>query len=139
MTTVYANMVADLFHWGHVEFLRQARALGDVLIVGIHGDDVCASYKRRPILTLDERVRAVQGCRYVDRVLADAPLHVTDGWIDQHAIDLVVHGDDMDESRLEFWYRAALRRGIFRAIPYTEGISSSAIIARVVDRVDDFE
>ena len=36
MVRVYVDMVADLFHYGHVELLRQARALGDYLLVGIH-------------------------------------------------------------------------------------------------------
>ncbi len=59
MIRVYADMVADLFHYGHVEFLKKARALGDYLLVGIHGDDVLVSYKRRPILTMEERVASV--------------------------------------------------------------------------------
>ena len=40
MIRVFADMVADLFHYGHVEFLKQARALGDYLLVGICGDGV---------------------------------------------------------------------------------------------------
>ena len=36
---VYAEMVADLFHRGHVEFLKRARALGDYLIVGVMSDE----------------------------------------------------------------------------------------------------
>jgi len=43
-------MVADLFHFGHVNFLRQAREHGDYLLVGIHGDEVVENYKRMPIL-----------------------------------------------------------------------------------------
>ena len=39
MIRVYADMVGDLFHYGHVEFLEKARALGDYLIVGVHGDN----------------------------------------------------------------------------------------------------
>ncbi len=51
-------MVADLFHHGHVLFLQRARELGDYLIVGIHADDVVTSYKRRPILTMEERAKS---------------------------------------------------------------------------------
>ncbi|HUV43590.1 MAG TPA: adenylyltransferase/cytidyltransferase family protein [Dehalococcoidales bacterium] len=65
MTRVYADMVADLFHYGHVEFLRKVRAPGDYLLVGIHSDDVVVPYKRRPILTMEERIAVVAGCRYV--------------------------------------------------------------------------
>ena len=46
-------MVADLFHYGHVNFLKQCSELGDCLIVGIHSDKDVESYKRKPILTMD--------------------------------------------------------------------------------------
>ena len=74
-------MVADLFHHGHVLFLQRARALGDYLIVGIHADDVVTFYKRRPILTMEERVKAVIRCRCVDQVIPNAPLVVDRTWI----------------------------------------------------------
>ncbi len=61
MIRVYADMMADLFHYGHIEFLRQARTLGDYLLVGIHSDEEVEAHKRRPVLTLDERVRSVAG------------------------------------------------------------------------------
>ena len=66
MVRVYADIVGDLFHYGHVEFLRQARALGDYLLVGVCGDEVVGPNKRRPILTMVERVASVAGCRYLD-------------------------------------------------------------------------
>ena len=63
MPRVYVDMVADLFHYGHVELLRQARALGDHLLVGIHSEDVILAHKRKPILTMEKRVACVAGCR----------------------------------------------------------------------------
>ncbi len=55
-TRVYVDMVGDLFHAGHVAFLREARSHGDWLVVGVLSDETAASYKRRPIMTLAERV-----------------------------------------------------------------------------------
>ena len=49
---VYVDMVADLFHYGHVNFLRQARKHGDYLLVGVHADETVMSYKRRPIFSM---------------------------------------------------------------------------------------
>lgn len=46
---VYVIGSFDLFHRGHVELLRRARALGDRLIVAINGDDIVEKYKRRPL------------------------------------------------------------------------------------------
>ena len=131
MIRVYADMVADLFHHGHVLFLQRARELGDYLIVGIHADDVVTSYKRRPILTMEERVKAVGGCRYVDQVIPNAPLVVDRAWIGRHRIDLVVHADDLDEDELDRLYRAQREMRIFRTVPYTRGISTTEIIERI--------
>jgi ethanolamine-phosphate cytidylyltransferase/choline-phosphate cytidylyltransferase len=134
MTRVYVDVVGDLFHYGHVELLRRARELGDVLVVGVHSDGTVESYKRRPIMTMDERVRVVEACRYVDEVVPDAPLRIDEAFIREHRIDLVVHGDDMDAETLAGYYGVAQSLGIFRTVPYTEGISTSVIIERLADR-----
>ena len=130
MTVVYVDMVADLFHYGHVNFLRAAREQGDYLKVGIHSDEVVQGYKRSPILSMEERMGAVEGCRYVDEVIGNAPLSVTLEWLRQHKIDLVVHGDDLNEELKELCYKAPIEMGIFRTVSYTPGISTSEIIAR---------
>ena len=134
MTRVYVDMVADLFHFGHVEFLKKARALGDYLLVGIHADDIVASYKKgRPILSMEERVNSVAGCRYVDEVVANAPLTVDRSWIDLHDIHLVVHGDDSSQEQLDYMYKVPMGMGIFCTVPYTAGISTTEIIRRIID------
>ena len=123
-------MVADLFHYGHVNFLRAAREHGDYLLVGIHSDEVVRAYKRAPILSMDERIASVAACRYVDEVIPDAPLTVTREWIEQHEIDLVVHGDDFSEEQYKLCYGTPIEMGILRTVTYTPGISSSEIITR---------
>lgn len=134
MTRVYADMVADLFHYGHMAFLRQARALGDYLIVGICADEDLLDYKRQPILSMAERVASVAGCRYVDDVLPNAPMRVDRAWIAKHKIDLVVHGDDFSEAQLADFYQVPIEMGIFRTVPYTPHISTSEIIRRIQRR-----
>lgn len=128
---IYASMVGDLFHYGHVLFLKQARALGTYLIVGTIPDDVATTYKRQPIITQEERAQVIEGCKYVNEVIRNAPLTVTKDFIESHAIDLVVHGDDFDQNKLEFYFAAPLIMNIMRIIPYTQGISTSAIIERI--------
>ena len=130
MTRVYTDMVADLFHYGHMSFLKKARALGDYLLVGVHADHVPQAYKRRPILTMEERIASVTGCRYVDEVLPNAPLITDRAWIEKHNIDLVVHGDDFSLERQNYYYKAPVEMGIFRTVVYTRGISTSEIIRR---------
>ena len=119
MIRVYADMVADLFHYGHMEFLKRARASGDYLLVGIHADDVLVSYKRRPVLSMEERVASVAGCRYVDEVLPNAPWVADRAWIENHDIHLFVHGDDYSEEQLADIYKVPIEMGIFRTVPHT--------------------
>ncbi len=130
MVRVYVDMVADLFHYGHVEFLRRAHALGDYLLVGICSDETVQTSKWKPILNMEERVASVAGCRYVDEVVPDAPWVIDRAWIKKHNIDLVVHGDDYAQARLECIYKVPIAMGIFRTVPYTPGISTTEIISR---------
>ena len=134
MIRVYVDMVADLFHHGHVELLRQARALGDYLLVGVHDDDAVLAHKRKAILTMEERVACIAGCRYVDEVLPNAPWVTDRGWIEKHNINLVVHGSDYSQEDLNKTHAAAIEMGILRTVPYTSGISSTEIMRRIVER-----
>lgn len=124
-------MVADIFHYGHVNFLKQAREQGDYLMVGIHADEVVMTYKRRPIFTMEERIQSVAGCRYVDEVVPNAPLSMDREWIKRHNIDLVLHGDDFSKELEELCYKTPIELGIYRTVGYTPGISTTEIIARI--------
>ena len=132
---VYVDMVADLFHYGHVNFLRQARTHGDYLLVGVHADETVMSYKSRPILTMEERVASVEGCRYVDEVVSNAPLTIDGAWIEQQNIDLIVHGDDFSSEMEELCYKIPIEMGIYRSVGYTPGISTTEIIARISAKI----
>jgi len=124
-------MVADLFHYGHVNFLRQASNHGDYLLVGVHADETVMAYKHRPILSMEERVASVEGCRYVDEVLPNAPLTIDRALIERHNIDLVIHGDDFSSELEKLCYKTPIEMGIYRTVGYTFGISSTEIIARI--------
>ncbi|MFA6576325.1 MAG: adenylyltransferase/cytidyltransferase family protein [Nocardioides sp.] len=132
-TRVYVDMVGDLFHAGHVALLREARRHGDSLVVGVLSDDTAASYKRRPIMTLAERVAVIESCRYVDEVIADAPFQVTQAFLDEHTITMVVHGDDLSPEGAESVYGAAAAAGKLTYIQRTGGISTTEVIQRVLD------
>lgn len=131
---VYVDMVGDLFHAGHVALLRSARELGDHLVVGVLSDETATAYKRRPIMTLAERVAVIEACRYVDEVIADAPDRPTREFLDQHQLGLVVHGDDVDADAEV--YRPAAEAGLLRLVPRTRGISTTDLIDRVRSRTE---
>jgi cytidyltransferase-like protein len=133
-TRVYVDMVGDLFHAGHVELLRAAREFGDWLVVGVLSDAVVASYKRKPIMTLAERVAVIAACRYVDEVLPDAPFRVTTEFLERHDLSVVVHGDDISQAVIEDVFGSIAAAGKLRLVTYTAGISTTEIIRRVHER-----
>lgn len=135
-TRVYVDMVGDLFHPGHVALLRAAREFGDELVVGVLSDETVAAYKRRPVMTLAERVTVIRACRYVDEVISDAPYRVTTEFLDHHGIALVVHGDDLTSEGVADVYDEVHEAGLLRFVPRTGDISTTALIERVRARTN---
>ena len=131
MKIIYCDIVADLFHYGHVEFLKKCKGLGDYLIVGLMSDKVVESYKRRPILTLEERLKVVSGCKYADKVL-EGPCPVTKEFIEEHNIDYVIHAHDEEDKSYDSFYKNVPKDKFIR-IDYTLGISTTDIIKRIIN------
>ena len=127
--TVYVDMVADLFHLGHVEFLRKAKEHGDVLKVGVRNDETAEGYKRKPVCDMRERIAVVAACRYVDAVIPNAPLHVSREYLLEHKVDVIVHGDDLSDAATTAMYGDVL--DLLRRVPYTPSISTTKIIGRL--------
>lgn len=136
---IYADIVGDLFHAGHIQFFKKAKEFGDYLIVGVLADDIVESYKRVPVLTLEERVEAIRACRYVDEVIVAPPLRTTPEWLKEKNIRYVVHGDDYSQELLRDHYGESIDAGVFKMVPYTQGISSTGIIKRIVERYKNGE
>jgi rfaE bifunctional protein nucleotidyltransferase chain/domain len=65
---VFANGCFDLLHVGHIRYLQGARALGDVLVVGLNGDSSVRMLKGpgRPLMPQEERAEILSAVRYVD-------------------------------------------------------------------------
>ena len=70
---VWVDGCFDAMHFGHANAFRQARALGDVLIVGINPDDEVIRYKGPPIMNDAEREKAVSARKWVDEVVTYVP------------------------------------------------------------------
>ena len=133
---VYVDVVADLFHVGHVRLFERAKNEGDYLIVGVHSDASVQSYKRLPYIPEKHRYEMGRSCRFVDQVIEDAPLTITREFIDQHKIDLVIHGDDKG-THFEKQHSAAIKQGKMKYIPYTSGVSTSEIIKKIIERKEE--
>ena len=136
MNKIYVDMCADLFHAGHVQYLKQCKQYCDdvYLIVGIHNDETIASYKRHPICTMEERRIVLESCKYVDEVLLNAPLQLNKAYLIENNIDYVIHADGIDPKDAQHMYGAAIELKIYREVPRTEGISTTDLIQRVEQR-----
>lgn len=82
----------DMVHFGHANSLRQAKALGDVLIVGVHTDEEIAKHKGPPVFTQEERYKMVKAIKWVDQVVEGAPYVTTLETLDKYQCDFCVHG-----------------------------------------------
>jgi glycerol-3-phosphate cytidylyltransferase len=131
---IYTCLVGDLFHAGHVNFLKQAKELGDYLIVGVCSDEDCEKYKRKPVMNYSERFTVIESCKYVDEIVGKPPSILNEEFIEMHKIDLVVHGDDSTEEQLWHFYKAAITQNKYKSIKYTPNVSTSQIIERIKDR-----
>ena len=88
----------DMVHFGHANSLRQAKALGDKVIVGIHTDEEIEKHKGPPVFTEEERVKMVKGIKWVDEVVLGAPYVTTLEVLDEHNCDFCVHGGKLEFS-----------------------------------------
>jgi glycerol-3-phosphate cytidylyltransferase len=131
MTTVigYAPGAYDLFHVGHLNLLRHARAHCDHLIAGVVSDEMLLLTKgRAPVVPLAERIEIVQSLRIVDGVHAEVVPDKLDTWRDV-GFDVLFKGDDWRGTpkgiKLERDFAAV---GVeVRYFPYTMHTSSTAL------------
>jgi len=124
---VTTNGCFDVLHAGHLTLLEQARALGDVLVVGINSD---ASVRRlkgpdRPRMSADDRARLLAALAPVDDVVVfddDLPL----GFLDAVRPHVHVKGGDYSVETMPETPLVRRNGGDVRVIPLVEGRSSSA-------------
>ena len=132
-TIVFTNGVFDVLHPGHVRFLRDARALGDLLIVGVNSDRSSRALGKaadRPINPDGERAEVLAALKSVDAVVVfdeDTP----------HAIitaiqpDVLVKGADWGEHAIVGRDVVEARGGKVVRIELATGYSTTAIVARI--------
>lgn len=131
---VYVGMSADIIHPGHLNIIHEASKLGRV-IVGVLTDAAIASYKRLPYLNYEERSLIVSNLKGVSEVIPQTTLDYVPN-LEKIRPDYVVHGDDWKEgvqkqTRQRVIDCLAQWGGKVIDIPYTQGISSSQLNARL--------
>lgn len=129
---IYTGGTFDLFHSGHVNFLRRCSELGDVY-VALNTDEFVESYKGyRPIISYEDRKEVLKSCRYVTDVVPNIGNQDSTIAIEMVEPSIIAIGSDWAKkdyySQMGFTQEWLDRRGIGLVyFPYTENISSSLI------------
>jgi D-beta-D-heptose 7-phosphate kinase/D-beta-D-heptose 1-phosphate adenosyltransferase len=130
---VFTNGVFDILHPGHVRYLRDARALGDLLIVGVNSDRSVRALGKapnRPINNEQERVEVLEALASVDAVVIfdeETPHEI----ISALQPDVLVKGADWGEHNIVGRDIVEARGGKVVRIALAEGYSTTSIIERV--------
>lgn len=135
LRVVLTNGTFDLLHIGHVRYLQGARALGDVLVVGVNSDASVRGYKGpgRPVVPQDERAEIVAALRCVEYVtIFDEPtaIHLVQGIqpdIYAKGGDYSPGGKPLPEAEVVLSYG-----GQVHIVPFVGGHSASDLIGRVM-------
>lgn len=127
---VYVGMSADMIHPGHLNIIKEADKLGDV-IVGLLTDKAIASYKRLPVLKFEQRKTIIESIKGVSEVI---PQHELDYSANLRLVkpDFVVHGDDWKDGVQQKTRQTVIDTlsewgGKLHEVPYTKGISSTLL------------
>lgn len=84
----------DVLHFGHINLLKRAKALGDYLIVALSGDEFNAIKNKKSYYTYEQRKTILEACRYVDLVIPENNWEQKIDDIKKYQADIFVMGDD---------------------------------------------
>ncbi|NGZ09462.1 MAG: D-glycero-beta-D-manno-heptose 1-phosphate adenylyltransferase [Nitrospira sp. LK70] len=130
---VFTNGCFDLMHIGHTRYLQAARALGDILVVGVNSDASVRTLDKapdRPIVPEAQRAEVLAALGCVDFVVmfdeAD-PLQL----ITAVQPDVLVKGGDWEIDRIVGRDLVEARGGVVRTIPLVPGMSTTGLLQRI--------
>lgn len=124
----YTTGVYDLFHIGHLNLLKNAKAHCDKLIVGVSSDKL-AQYKNKvPFICQEERMAIVEAIKYVDEVVLQEDLDKVKAW-DKIHYDVLFVGSDWQGTDKWNEYERQLKEKGARVVylPYTKSTSSTIL------------
>lgn len=133
---IYTGGTFDLFHAGHVEFLKKCAQFGSVT-VSLNMDEFIEEYKGKPpVMSYNERRTVLEACRYVDKVIANRGGANSKPAIMAVMPDMIIIGSDWAvrdyHKQMDFTQEWLDDRNIMLCyIPYTKGISSTEVKKRL--------
>ena len=125
-TVVYTSGTFDMLHINHLKMIEYAKALGDILIVGVNTDELVASYKSEPIIPFEERIALMKAIKYPDVVIPQHSLNHRDK-VEKLNFDVFVVGDDW-AGKYDYLKELGVTVVYF---PYGKGISSSTLKEKI--------
>lgn len=133
---VYIDGIFDLFHRGHLEsFYKTKNCLEEEVnvIVGVINDKDASGYKRLPIIKEEDRIEIIKSLSVVDEVIFPAPLIITEQFINDNNIDMIVHGfvNNNDFEKQKEFFKVPIKLNKFKTIQYYNEISTSDIIKNI--------
>uniref|UniRef100_A0A672Q9K7 ethanolamine-phosphate cytidylyltransferase n=1 Tax=Sinocyclocheilus grahami TaxID=75366 RepID=A0A672Q9K7_SINGR len=130
---VWCDGCYDMVHYGHSNQLRQAKAMGDYLVVGVHTDEEIAKHKGPPVFTQAERYKMIRAIKWVDEIVEGAPYVTTLETLDKYNCDFCVHGDDITLTvDGKDTYDEVKRMGRYRECKRTQGVSTTDLVGRML-------
>jgi len=131
---IFVTGVFDLFHWGHVEFLKKAKSYGDFLLVGVHTDLAVKTFKGKwSIMNELERLRVVKACGIVEAAIRiPCQTELKEEFYDEVFLQVQAISGISDD------YSLPKRLGKFKEIPYQKGISTTEILKRIKLRLEEY-
>lgn len=114
----------DLLHYGHINLLKRAKALGDYLVVAVSTDDFNEIKGKKAYHNYETRKMMLEAVRYVDLVIPEENWEQKIDDVKKYDIDIVVMGSDWAGSD-RFDYLKEYCEVVY--LPRTEGVSTTKI------------
>jgi len=124
----YTTGVYDLFHVGHVNVLKRAKALCDRLIVWVTSDELVSYKNKKAVIPYEERAEIVSSIQYVDLVVPQESMDKMDAWR-RYSFDRMFVWDDRYKSSKWNDFESQFKEVGVEIIyfPYTKGSSSTLL------------
>jgi len=130
---IYTSGTYDLAHFGHLNILKKAKALGDYLIVGVSTDALVSKYKKmKPIVCYKDRIAIIQELKCVDKVIKQEKFFDVKQ-LKKYNISTIVLGDDWKNKSFPELERCLKELNIkIIYVPYTKRLSTSKIKEKII-------
>lgn len=134
---LYTGGTFDLFHYGHINFLKQCKRICDTIIVALNTDEFVSEYKTSTIMNYKEREKSLLSCQYVTKVIPNISGKDSRPTILSVKPNIIAIGDDW--AHKDYYKQMGFNEEwleeyniVLIYIPYTKGISSSEIKQRIL-------